>query len=103
MAQVIMTVDLAKELEGKRVAVVAVHPAGLMDTRMVEKAGAVPQSTVADGAASVVPLVLKPNIPNGAYFFEQTEARAVAQAYDVNAQMRLRAISDSMTARYGKR
>jgi NAD(P)-dependent dehydrogenase (short-subunit alcohol dehydrogenase family) len=97
LAQVMFTFDLARELEGAGVAVYAVHPASQMDTYMVRAVGNAPQSTIAEGATSVMNLVTGEGIPSGAYYMQLTPARAHTQAYDEAARARLRAISVRLT------
>jgi len=98
LAQIIFTVDLAEELAGKRIIVTALHPATLMDTRMVQQAGAAPRTTIAEGADAVMRLVIAPDIASGQYFNGQRLVRANAQAYDSVARGKLRALSASLTA-----
>ena len=98
LAQVLFTVDLARELEGKGVIVTALHPATMMDTHMVEAAGARPRTTVAQGAEAVVHLVTGTDVGNGQYFNGMNAARANAQAYDEAAREKLRTLSERLTA-----
>jgi NAD(P)-dependent dehydrogenase (short-subunit alcohol dehydrogenase family) len=97
LAQVLFTIDLAVELEGRGVTAVSLHPATLMDTPMVRGAGARPQSTVAEGADAVLHLVTAPDLENGAYFDGRVQGRAHVQAYDAAARARLRALSRTLT------
>ena len=99
LAQVMFTFDLARELEGKRVTVVALHPATLMDTRMVHAAGVQPRSTVDEGATALVRLVLEGAVTNGAFYNGLREARAHPQAYDDSVRAGLRALSEGLVAR----
>jgi NAD(P)-dependent dehydrogenase (short-subunit alcohol dehydrogenase family) len=96
LAQVMFTLDLAEELEGSDVTVNALHPATFMDTRMVERAGIEPQSTVDEGADAVMHLVTG-DVGTGGYFNGQRSARANAQAYDEDARRRLRELSEELT------
>ncbi|MEX2283371.1 MAG: SDR family oxidoreductase [Gemmatimonadota bacterium] len=97
LAQIMHAFDLAKELEGKRVTVNAVHPATLMNTSMVANAGAQPRSTVEEGAAAVLQLITKPDIGTGQYFNGLRPMRANAQAYDEAAREKLRTLSKLLT------
>ena len=96
LAQILFTMDLAKELEGK-VIVNALHPATLMNTTMVQNAGIQPRSTIDDGATAVMQLVSGENIGSGQYFNGMRSARANAQAYDESAREQLRTLSARLT------
>ena len=99
LAQILFTMDLADELPADRVTVNSLHPATLMNTTMVEKAGATPRSTVDEGADAVMQLAVSPALArrSGLYFNGLKEARANAQAYDATALARLRALSRELT------
>jgi NAD(P)-dependent dehydrogenase (short-subunit alcohol dehydrogenase family) len=97
LAQVLFTFDLAAELDGRGVTVVALHPSTLMNTRMVREAGVAPRSSVEEGARAVVRLVTDDDVPNGQYFDVMAPARAHAQAYDQAARERLRRLSEELT------
>jgi NAD(P)-dependent dehydrogenase (short-subunit alcohol dehydrogenase family) len=99
LALVMLTLDLAAELAGDRVTANALHPATLMDTTMVEKAGARPMTTVDDGADAVMQLAVSSELAGGTglYYNSMNEARANAQAYDEAARARLRALSRELT------
>jgi len=57
LAQILFTVDLAKELAGQSITVNCLHPATYMDTTMVRLSGAQPISTVEQGGAAILQLV----------------------------------------------
>ncbi len=99
LAQIMFTFDLAAELAERDVAVNALHPATLMDTRMVRLAGAPVRSTVDEGAAAVMQLAAAPELEgrSGLYFDGRREARADGQAYDKAARARLKALSLELT------
>ena len=96
LAQVMFTFDLAAELEGKGVTVNALHPATMMNTPMVAKAGYAPRSTVDEGAKAVLHLVLDPDVGTGQFFNGLVPARAHPQAYDADARARLKRLSDEL-------
>jgi NAD(P)-dependent dehydrogenase (short-subunit alcohol dehydrogenase family) len=97
LAQVMFTFDLARELEGTRVIVNAVHPASMMNTAMVLNAGGQPRSTVAEGAEAVLQLVTAPDLRSGQYFDRMWPSRANGQAYDDEAREKLRKLSHQLT------
>jgi len=99
LAQIMFTFDLAQELAGSGVTVNALHPATYMDTTMVRRAGVSPISTVERGAEAILNLAISPALDaySGRYFNGMGEARANAQAYDVDARRRLRSISRALT------
>jgi NAD(P)-dependent dehydrogenase (short-subunit alcohol dehydrogenase family) len=96
LAQIMFTLDLAEELEGTGVTVNALHPATFMDTRMVERAGIEPRSTVDEGADAVMQLITG-DVGTGGYFNGLRPARANTQAYDEEARRRLRELSEDHT------
>ncbi len=95
LAQILFTIDVAEELNGRNVTVNALHPATYMDTTMVRASGAQPISTVAEGGEAILELVASPALEgrSGLYFNGKREAQADAQAYDPAARKRLRALS----------
>jgi NAD(P)-dependent dehydrogenase (short-subunit alcohol dehydrogenase family) len=99
LAQIMFTIDLAREFAGTDITVTALHPATYMDTSMVRRAGVTPMSTVEEGAEAILNLAVSPGIESrsGRYFNGLREARAEAQAYDDEARRRLRAISLDLT------
>ncbi len=99
LGQIMFTIDLAQELAGSGVTVNALHPATYMNTTMVRRAGVTPISTVEQGAEAILNLATSPALDgrSGLYFNGLREARANAQAYDVNARRHLRSISLELT------
>ena len=99
LAQIMFTTDLARELAGKGVTVVALHPATLMNTSMVEAAGIQPRSTIAEGADAVMQAITLATVESGAYYNGRRPTRANAQAYDDEALRQLRDISAKLTGK----
>jgi NAD(P)-dependent dehydrogenase (short-subunit alcohol dehydrogenase family) len=99
LAQIMMTLDLARELDGTGVTVTSLHPATYMDTTMVRQAGTTPISSVDEGADAILNLAVSPRLEGrtGLYFNGQREARADAQAYDADARRKLRELSLRLT------
>lgn len=96
LALVMFTFDLARELEGSGITANVLHPASLMDTKMVREWFGAPRTTVKEGADALEHLVLAEELDriSGAYFDGQRQARAQAQAYDEEARRRLRELSE---------
>lgn len=96
LAMIMWTFDLAEQLRSKRITVNAVHPATFMDTRMVREAGGTAMSTVEEGVAAVLQLALSDEsaLTTGAFFNGLQQARANEQAYDANARLRLRHLTE---------
>jgi NAD(P)-dependent dehydrogenase (short-subunit alcohol dehydrogenase family) len=99
LAQIMFTVDLARELEGLGVTVNALHPATYMDTTMVRASGVTPVSTVEEGADAILQLAVSPELEgkSGLYFDRKRQSRANAQAYDDGARDKLRELSMRLT------
>jgi len=108
LAQIVFTMDLAKELAVRDVTANCLHPATYMDTTMVRLSGVQPISTVEQGGAAILQLIESEALAgrSGLYFSGMQETRADRQAYDEDARRRLRALSfdlvglaDPLTAR----
>ncbi len=97
LAQVMFTIDLAEELRDKGVTVNALHPATMMPTGMVVRAGFEPRSTIDEGARAVLQLIQGTDIGTGGFFNGLAPGRAHAQAYDPEARERLRTLSERLT------
>lgn len=99
LAQIMFTMDLANTLEGTGVTVTALHPATLMDTKMVHESFGSAMTTVRQGADSVERLAVSPEMKGvtAGYFDGKRAGRAKAQAYDPDAQRRLRELSRRLT------
>src|ERR687897_632134 len=96
LAQVMFTFELAQRLRGTGVTVNALHPATLMDTKMVRETFGHASSTVQDGTEAVVRLAASPELEavTGRYFDGMREARADRQAHDAAARKRLWDLSE---------
>jgi NAD(P)-dependent dehydrogenase (short-subunit alcohol dehydrogenase family) len=97
LAQVMNTFDLAEEFEAAEVTANCLHPATYMDTAMVRDSSARPLNSVETGADAVVALVTAKGL-TGRYFDVRREARANAQAYDLEARRKLRELSLELVA-----
>ena len=98
LAQVMFTFELAERLRGTGVTVNALHPATLMDTKMVRETFGHASSTVQEGTEAVVRLAASPELEavTGRYFDGTREARADRQAYDAAARKRLWDLSEKL-------
>ena len=97
LAQILHTFDLAEELESADIMVNALHPATLMPTEMVRRAGYTPRATISEGADAVMQLIESTEIVGGQYFNGLQPARAHDQAYDKKARARLKELSEKLT------
>jgi NAD(P)-dependent dehydrogenase (short-subunit alcohol dehydrogenase family) len=101
LAQVMFTFELAERLRDSGVTVNALHPASLMDTRMVRETFGRSMSTVEEGAEATVRLAASPELEGvtGRYFDGTREGRADPQAYDEEARKRLWTLSEDLCGR----
>jgi NAD(P)-dependent dehydrogenase (short-subunit alcohol dehydrogenase family) len=101
LAQVMFTFELAEHLRDTGVTVNALHPASLMDTKMVQSTFGYTMSTVEEGTQAVVRLAVSPKVEGvtGRYFDGRRQARANRQAYDPRVRNRLWALSEQLCGR----
>jgi NAD(P)-dependent dehydrogenase (short-subunit alcohol dehydrogenase family) len=99
LAQVMLTLDLAEELDATRVTANCLHPATYMPTKMVTHSGTRPISSLEEGARATARLVADPRLDGvtGRYLNGESESRAHPQAYDPAARRRLRELSERLT------
>lgn len=104
LALVMFTFDLAEALKEEQITVNCLHPASLMNTKMVDESFGYTMSTVEEGLGAVMYLATSPALDNvsGTYFDQQREAQAHPQAYNLAARSQLRQISEHLTGLYGK-
>jgi NAD(P)-dependent dehydrogenase (short-subunit alcohol dehydrogenase family) len=105
LAQVMFTFELARRLRDSGVTVNALHPASLMETKMVLETFGRSMSTVEEGAEATVRLAASPELEGitSRYFDGTREARANSQAYDEKARKRLWALSEDLCGLRGTR
>ncbi|HYU38031.1 MAG TPA: SDR family NAD(P)-dependent oxidoreductase [Gemmatimonadales bacterium] len=98
LALIAFTFELAERLRGTAVTVNALHPASLMNTKMVYESFGYTLSTIEDGLEATLPLVIGPALEgvSGRYFDRLREARAHKQAYDPEARHRLWRLSEQL-------
>jgi len=98
LAQVMMTIDMAPELEKQGVLTYSLHPATTMGTTMALALKVKPRSTIAEGVESVVNAITTTE-PSGTYFNQLKPVKAQAQAYDAEARAKLRALSERLAGK----
>jgi NAD(P)-dependent dehydrogenase (short-subunit alcohol dehydrogenase family) len=100
LAQIAYGMALAERLDPAEVTVNSLHPSTFMPTKILGP-GMDPRSTVQEGIDATVRLVAAPELDGvtGVYFNVQQEARAADQAYDPDAQRRLRELSEQLVGR----
>ena len=91
LAQIAFTFDLAARIGAGAPTVNALHPATLMDTRMVRESFGGSRTKVEDGVGPVVRLAVDPALDgvSGRFFDRASESRAEPQAYDAESRARL--------------
>jgi len=99
LALVMLTFDLAEELEGSGVTANCLHPGTYMPTNMVHRAGIEPVTPLEDGIAATMRLIGSPEVEaiNGHYFDGTRESAPHPQAEDPEARKRLRELSAELT------
>ena len=100
LALVMLTLDLADELSDTAVTANCLHPGTYMPTKMVLAAGVTPLDSLESGVRATTRLVADEELDgvSGRYFDRLREARALPQAYDVDARKRLRELSERLVA-----
>jgi NAD(P)-dependent dehydrogenase (short-subunit alcohol dehydrogenase family) len=98
LALIAWTFDLATQLANTRLTVNALHPASLMPTKMVLEAGWSVMSTVEEGLEATMRLIVDPALDDvtGKYFDGLREARANAQAYDLEVRHQLAELTEKL-------
>ena len=98
LALIMFTFSLAERLEGTGVTANSLHPATLMDTKMVFESFGYTMSTVQEGAEATERLAISPELEgiSGRYFDGERESHADDQAYDRDARERLWAMSEEL-------
>jgi NAD(P)-dependent dehydrogenase (short-subunit alcohol dehydrogenase family) len=98
LAQVSMTVELAPAFAEEGITMIALHPATLMNTTMVESLGIPPRATVAEGRDHVMGLITRPDLEPGAFYVDGRPATPRdPQPFDASARARLVALSEELT------
>jgi NAD(P)-dependent dehydrogenase (short-subunit alcohol dehydrogenase family) len=95
LAQIMFTFELAERRPD--LVVNALHPASLMDTKMVHSYFGRTRSTVADGVEATAALVERDDV-SGRFFDRLRDARPEPIAYDAGARRRLWDVSAELTS-----
>jgi NAD(P)-dependent dehydrogenase (short-subunit alcohol dehydrogenase family) len=98
LAQIMFTLELAEKLGDSGVTVNALHPATLMDTKMVRDGFGTVMSSVEEGKEATLRLVSSPELDGvtGRYYDGKRESTADNQAYDAEARRRLWDLSEAL-------
>jgi NAD(P)-dependent dehydrogenase (short-subunit alcohol dehydrogenase family) len=98
LAQILFTFELAERLDPAAVTVNVLHPASLMETKMVLESFGSAWTTVEEGAEATLRLATSPDLDGvtGRYFDGLREASAHAQAYQPEARRRLWELSRTL-------
>jgi NAD(P)-dependent dehydrogenase (short-subunit alcohol dehydrogenase family) len=101
LAEVMLTFDLAEELDPDQVTANCLHPGTYLPTKMVHAAGVAPATPLEDGVRATRRLVADPELDgvSGRYFNGEREAEPDLQARDPEARRRLRELSDRLVGR----
>jgi NAD(P)-dependent dehydrogenase (short-subunit alcohol dehydrogenase family) len=100
LAVIMMSFDLAEELQGSGVTSNALHPATFMNTKMTRRSLIPPTSTIKSGAKPTMRLAVSPELAGvtGRYFDQDHESRADMQAYDPGARSHLKELTEQLIA-----
>jgi NAD(P)-dependent dehydrogenase (short-subunit alcohol dehydrogenase family) len=90
-ALIMYTIELANRLKSKGIKINAIHPASLMNTKMVTEEWDYTLTTVEEGAEAVENLLFTKT--TGEYFDGKRLSRAIAQVYDQSAREKLMEIT----------
>jgi NAD(P)-dependent dehydrogenase (short-subunit alcohol dehydrogenase family) len=99
LALVMLTFDLAEELEGSGVTANCLHPGTYLPTKMVRAAGVDPVTPLEEGVEATLRLIASPEVDgvNGHYFNGTSESAPDPQAEDPEARRMLRELSAELT------
>ena len=99
LAQIMLTFDLAEELDPAQVTATALHPATFMPTKMVTDVGIAPVTPLEHGVDATWRLVADPALDGvtGRYFDGTRATRPDGQALDTDDRRALRELSERLT------
>lgn len=98
LALIMFTFTLAEKLKEHAICVNCLHPASMMNTKMVIEGGGAPATTVSEGADNVLYVATRPDTEKirGFYFNHRYPEYADDQAYDRDARDRLYQLSTEL-------
>jgi NAD(P)-dependent dehydrogenase (short-subunit alcohol dehydrogenase family) len=98
LAQVMFSFDLAERLPADEVTVNVLHPASLMDTKMVRDTFGRPWTSVEEGRDATLRLIVDPELDrvSGRYFDGTRDSAPNPQALNPEARRRLRELSEDL-------
>jgi NAD(P)-dependent dehydrogenase (short-subunit alcohol dehydrogenase family) len=99
LALIMLTIDLAEELEGSGVTANSLHPGTYMPTQMVRDAGVEPIDSLETGVESTTHLIEGRDLEgvSGRFFDRLQESSPLDQALDPAARKTLREVSENLT------
>jgi NAD(P)-dependent dehydrogenase (short-subunit alcohol dehydrogenase family) len=97
-ALIMYTFDLAERMKDKNIMINAVHPASLMNTKMVLKDWGYTLSTVEQGAEAVENLIT--TSVTGTYFDGKKHGKVISQAFDLDARRKLKEYTWEIIGKY---
>jgi len=99
LALVMFTFSLAQELKNTQVNVNCLHPASMMDTKLVRKEGGEPRTSVKEGVDTIVYVATSPDTEHitGIYFDHHKPTKAEPQVYASKARDKLYELSLKLT------
>lgn len=102
LAQILYGMERAERLRDQGVSVNSLHPATLMNTKMVKEFFGLPSSRVEEGTEAVEYVAFDPETEGvtGAYFNQKRPSRANRQAYDADARQQLMEVSRQLAGNY---
>ena len=95
LAQIMHAFELAERVPPAELTTAALHPATLMDTKMVRESIGRPTSTVREGVEATLHAIDFEG--SGSYFDRTEQAQPDRQAYDAEARRRLWELSEELT------
>lgn len=98
LALIMFGFDLAERVDPQEVTVNSLHPASLMDTKMVSEMFGYARTQVSEGVGPTLRAICDPELEGvtGRYFDQYTDARALSQAYDRDARNSLWTITEQL-------